>query len=193
MRLFFNTNTRILEVSKTGDESKPLLLMNRVVKGNILATPSEYDNAGQLIKDNGGVENFLSLCFGEDEFEKRLESIRYASSPERLAVLEQRKAEREEKMKAEREKEYLDLLGEKGYIETTYENIGIVLRYLNCRNWGSWELPKMTIGFRCNQYDCDGKTASTMILDTPIDVYGDKESMFVVGAPVGHLMKYRRC
>ena len=58
------------------------------------------------------------------------------------------------------------------------------------------ELPKMTIGYICNQYDCDGKIATTMKLDESIKLYEDENetcSMFQVGAPVGHLTKYRRC
>ena len=72
----------------------------------------------------------------------------------------------------------------------------IVLRYLNTINWGGWELPKMTIGYICNQYDCEGKIATTMKLDESIKLYEDDNEtgyMFQVGAPVGHLTKYRRC
>lgn len=95
-----------------------------------------------------------------------------------------------------RKADYETLLArsENGVIETTYENIGIVLRYLNTQNWGGWKLPKMTIGYACHQYDCDGKIATTMKLDEAIEVYdGEKESMFQTGAPHGHLQKYCRC
>lgn len=88
---------------------------------------------------------------------------------------------------------FRDLLARGTPIPTTYETIGIVLRYLNTMNWGGWDLPPMTIGYRCNQYDCDGKQASTMILDEPIDVFGELIDKFVVGAPTGHLIKYHRC
>ena len=50
----------------------------------------------------------------------------------------------------------------------------------------------MTIGYTCNQYDCDGKTATTIKLDRPIEYYGEQVSQFQHGAPSGHLRNYRR-
>lgn len=77
-------------------------------------------------------------------------------------------------------------------VETTAENIRILLCYLNDINWGVWQLPSMTIGYTCNQYDCDGKTATTITLDTPIEYRGEQVSQFQHGAPSGHLRNYRR-
>lgn len=75
---------------------------------------------------------------------------------------------------------------------STIENIRILLLYLNDKNWGAWELPAMEIGYTCNQYDCDGRIATTITLDRRIDYRGRKEKRFVVGAPRGHLSKYQR-
>lgn len=49
----------------------------------------------------------------------------------------------------------------------------------------------MTIGYSCHQYNCDGKTATTIKLDRPIMVYDEPGTMFEVGAPIGYLTKYR--
>jgi hypothetical protein len=80
-------------------------------------------------------------------------------------------------------------------IPVTVENLRIIAKYLNMSNWGGWTLPKMTIGYSANQYDCDGKTATTITLDQPItdeEAGIFNESRFVVGAPKGHLNKYQR-
>lgn len=96
-------------------------------------------------------------------------------------------------LRVSRHKEsFYKLLSQYEIIPTTPETISIVLAYLRDVNWGVWCLPIMSIGYRCAQYDCDGKIAVTMILDEPIDYYGELVSKFVKGAPVGHLMRYRR-
>lgn len=77
-------------------------------------------------------------------------------------------------------------------VETTVENIRTLLRYLNDINWGVWQLPSMTIGYSCHQYDCDGKTATTIKLDRPIEYRGEKVTKFQYGAPSGHLRDYCR-
>lgn len=71
-------------------------------------------------------------------------------------------------------------------IESTLENIKLVLMVLNSQNWGSWKLPQMTIGYSVNQYDCDGKTATTIKLDEAVE----GEKLYSYGAPRGHLSKY---
>ena len=98
-----------------------------------------------------------------------------------------REAEREARTKAEYERLFS---GE--VTETNEETVGALLRYLNTMNWGGWNLPRMTIGYACHQYDCDGKIATTIKLDKPIVVNDEPGTMFQVGAPHGHLMKYRR-
>lgn len=76
-------------------------------------------------------------------------------------------------------------------IPATLENIKEIAKKLSETNWGLWgELPDLEIGYRANQYDCDGKIAVTITLDRPIDVDGERVSRFVYGAPRRHLMKY---
>lgn len=80
-------------------------------------------------------------------------------------------------------------------IPTTVDNIRTVLLHLNATNWGGWKLPKMSIGYSANQYDCDGVSATTIKLDTPIsdeDGYIKNETMFKVGGKNGYLNKYQR-
>lgn len=77
-------------------------------------------------------------------------------------------------------------------VESTPHNIYVLLSYLNTQNWGTWNLPKMTIGYKCNQYDCDGKQVTTIILDKPILYKGEMLSHFQVGAPRGHLTQYAK-
>lgn len=77
-----------------------------------------------------------------------------------------------------------------GVIETTPGNLAIVMRYLNTQDLASWNLPRMSIGYSANKYDCDGKAAVTIKLDEPMP--GDDETMFELGAPDGHLSEYRR-
>lgn len=166
-------------------------------------------NAGMFINQMGGIPGVLARC---EEGDYTIEGIKeYFADMSRMKKESQERSrqaalEREAKWNAERVEKYEALVAqyEGQAIPTTYENIGIVLRYLNTQNWGVWNLPKMTIGYSCNQYDCDGKTASTMKLDEPIDIRDDEEkaeegslpemiSMFQVGAPRGHLNNYHRC
>lgn len=79
-----------------------------------------------------------------------------------------------------------------GVLESNVANIYLLLEYLNTQNWGGWKLPTMTIGYSCAQYDCDGKQATTIKLDEPIDYDGEMQSWFEVGAPHRHLMKYQQ-
>lgn len=158
------------------------------------------DNAGQFIMNFGGIEGILKRCVESDlqvkEFAKHHMDEIKAMKEARRAVYEKNIVKTKGQREAERKAEYEALLAENdGVIPTTYENIGVVLRYLNTQNWGGWSLPKMTIGYSCNQYDCDGRIATTMKLDRPINITPDwdtkeMESMFVYGAPHGHLTKY---
>lgn len=96
--------------------------------------------------------------------------------------------ERNEKIKKLHDAEMEDAkkLFELEIIETTTENLRKVMMVLNSQNWGSWRLPKMTIGYSANQYDCDGKTATTIKLDKPIE----GTNLYSYNAPRGHLSKY---
>lgn len=78
-------------------------------------------------------------------------------------------------------------------VPATIENITAILRYYKMQEAVDDLLP-MTIGYSCNEYDCDGKYAVAIKLDRPI-VYnedGDMSDRFVCGAPRGHLVKYKR-
>lgn len=163
--------------------------------------PQPLINAGALIMSFGSITNFWERCVGEDKYKEYCDNRAFLASPEykaqRAAQREAaaRQAARQAAQRAEAAKEAYESLknAHNGVIPSTVENIAIVLRYLNTQNWGVWELPTMTIGYSCNQYDCDGKQASTMILDKPIDDgYDGTSNKFVVGAPRGHLNKYTR-
>lgn len=188
--IFYNKNICI-EVRKNPDGT--LLLTNNGV--------DSIANAGSFIGGYGGVENFLSKC---TEFEGTFEDfhakwiIEQEERREHDKVIRENQKKREVERVSERAKLYkeeFDKLCKSGVIETTVDNIGIVLRYLNTCNWGSWNLPAMSISYTAHQYDCDGKTASTIKLDQPIsdlDKGIENETMFVVGAPHGHLTRFRR-
>lgn len=193
MTKIITTCTRILEVRQNADNT---LFITENGTDSI-------ENAGQFILNLGGIDKVLARCIDTDlslsEYRAKIQAEKKALHEVNHQKAMERQAEAEQRIKAE----YEALLAENsGIIPTTYENIGKVLRYLNLQNWGGWQLPIMTIGYRCNQYDCDGKTASTMILDEPIDItYEDERtegyipnmvSKFQVGAPHGHLTQYHR-
>lgn len=172
------TNTAVYQVRQKEDGTLSITLCGDPIK-----------NAGRFIMQLGGVEGVLARCkeYIEEEWKAKLErdkAVRKAARENALA--------REEKYREQHEAEYRTLLAKSEVIETTPENIGIVLRYLNDYNWGSWTLPKMTIGYACHQYDCDGKQATTMTLDSPIEVDGEMMDKFQTGALGGHLTKYHR-
>ena len=75
-------------------------------------------------------------------------------------------------------------------IDTTAENLRILMRYLQTINWGVWELPRLTQGYSANQYDCDGKTAVTITLDQGIESDGKIIRKLQYGAPIRYLPKY---
>ena len=182
-----------------------VLLVKQNEDGSLFLTKdgvNSMENAGWFINSMGGIQSVLNRCIESDmsfdEFKQQQELIKAEQAKRKaeaylLASIDAQK--RKEGYKAEYEALKAQYAG--GAIPTTYENIGVVLRGLNAQNWGGWELPKMTIGYRCNQYNCDVKIASTMVLDEPINIssdpeYKEMESRFQVGAPHGHLIKYRR-
>lgn len=150
-----------------------------------------FRNAGSLVITAGGIDGLLGQCEDVEDIDGM------------IAGLNEVKAEIRRKANAERlrqqtdagnmaEAEYRRLFEGVDVVETRAETVYVLLRYLNTRNWGVWSLPKMTVGYRCNQYDCDGRTATTIMLDRPISVGGKMGTRFVYGAPVGHLMEYER-
>lgn len=145
--------------------------------------------AGQIIAAKGGKEAFLSQCFTD---ERSIDELNKEQIKEHFAKQKQAKASAEIRMAAlrvETEAALKRLQGAAtdGVIPATVENVKIIAEYLNCRSWGSWTLPAMSIPYTANQYDCGGKMATTIILDEPID----GEVKFIYGAPVTHLAKYR--
>lgn len=78
-------------------------------------------------------------------------------------------------------------------VPATVENITAILRYYKMQGFVGDLLP-MTIGYSCNDYDCDGKYAVAIKLDRPItyNEEGEQSDRFVCGAPRGHLTKYTR-
>jgi len=75
----------------------------------------------------------------------------------------------------------------------TVEQLAGLARDLNLQNWGSWTLPNFKFAYSANQYDCEGKVATTITLDVAIsneDYEINKERKFKVGGKKGHLVKY---
>lgn len=167
--------------------------------GSIILAKSQRDEKGKVDWESGKqaiidqAKTQTKFTFGKDEI-TRDEFIAYLdylwdynkNRAKREAQAAQERADRKHKAAAK----ILNQRLESGVLESNAENIYLLLTYLNTQNWGGWELPKMTIGYTCNQYDCDGKTATTIKLNEPIE-YNDKlVSKFEVGAPHGHLMQY---
>lgn len=140
-------------------------------------------NAGLLISNMGGIDTVLSKC---KESDIPVEEVRKQAGKRLLE-----KAKEEQKTTTDNYNHLLEQCG--GEIPVTYDNLKIVMRYLATQNWGIWELPKMSISYAANQYDCNGKTAVTIILDeSSTDPKLGDEKRFVYGNPRGHLMKYHK-
>lgn len=163
--------------------------------GTLFITSNGTDsiwNAGQVIASMGGIQAVLDRCTETitlEEFKARLrakaESVEAGRKASALAEEQRRRQECTEALM-----DYDALIQTGTPIPANIDSIRVILRYLNTQNWGGWKLPALTIGYACNQYDCDGKTATTMILDEPIMIDGEKVSKLVYGAPRGHLTKY---
>ncbi len=151
----------------------------------------KFDNAGSLIITAGGIEGLLSQCEDVEDLEAMIAEMNVVKAEIRAKAKAERERQATEKASIA-ETEYQRLFGEHDLVETNAKTVYILLRYLNTQNWGTWHLPKMTIGYACYQYDCDGKTATTIKLDEPISVAGEMGTMFQYGAPRGHLTNYER-
>lgn len=104
-------------------------------------------------------------------------------------------AQETKRLRSENEKKHAEEIAallKMAVIPTTIENLSLVLEHLNTQNWGTWNLPQMTIGYSAHQYDCDGKQISTITLDRPIEFCGRMETRFKSGSKRGHLEKYNR-
>ena len=146
----------------------------------------QWEGAEALIGSMGGKEQLLARCI-EVEHLDELVNERNEANQEYRKKQAASDAAKEAARTARVEQEYKDAFGDGSQeTESTLENIAILLRYLNSMNWGVWHLPTMTIGYACHQYDCDGKIASTIKLDEPVEGY----TMLQYGAPRGHLTAY---
>lgn len=172
--------------------SKKSFLVEQNADGTLLITKTStmkpLENAGSFIVSQGGIDAILAKCkevtdeqFAEDRKQLLLRNEQTRQRSQELALANRKRHEQDYKA-----------VFNGSTVETTAENIRILLRYLNDINWGAWQLPSMSIGYRCNQYDCDGKTATTIILDTPIEYYGEQVTQFQYGAPNGHLRHYHK-
>ena len=143
-----------------------------------------------LIISAGGIDGLLRQCEDVEDIGALIDRL----NVEKAEIRRRANAERvrQQVQKADiAETEYMRLFSG-DVTETNAKTVYALLRYLNTQNWGTWRLPKMTVGYQCNQYDCEGKTATTIKLDEPITVAGEQGTMFQYGAPAGHLSKYGR-
>lgn len=143
-------------------------------------------NAGAFINNIGGIEAVLAKCvdYTDEEWEaekQRRREIKKAKAEKALA---------EEKEKANEVKTAFNEAFKGGKGEASIHNIYVLLNYV--KHFGELDLPTMPVGYSCNRYDCDGKTAAAIKLDEPIEYDGEMISQFQVGAPVGYLTKYHR-
>ena len=145
-------------------------------------------NAGAFILNLGGIDAVLARCKEYTTEELRQKHIRNIEAKKRRKM-EYLEIERQRRAKVE--KAYMETFKE-DVTQTTVHSVYVLLNYLRYGNWGAWELPKMSIGYSCQQYDCDGKIAVTIKLDKPIEIDGEMISRFQAGAPRGHLTKYYR-
>lgn len=57
-----------------------------------------------------------------------------------------------------------------GVIPATFDNVRLLLCWLNAQNWGFWHLPNLDVGYSCYQYATGrGGTATTIKLDEAIE------------------------
>ena len=187
----FRTNSFFYQVEQREDGTLNVSREYQYRGGEWQPTASkDVPNVGAFINQLGGIDGLLAKCEDIDDVSSEVERVNVILRKRRDEVMAEKAARQEErarKIAADYEKMFV---GE--VTETNADSVYVLLRKLNSENWGGWELPKMTIGYTCNQYDCDGKTATTIKLDSPIIVSDEEGTMFQYGAPVGHLRKYRR-
>lgn len=158
--------------------------------GKVVFYP-ECKYAGMMISSRGGIENFLAACVDDereyDEFVldklklRKLRNEAKALSRMENAAIQEKRAE----------ENYNKLLNDSdGIIPVTAENLTIAMKYLSYQNMGTWKLPKMSQGYSANQYDCNGRTVVTIMLDKGIMSEGKLYKAIQYGAPRGYLLKY---
>ncbi|EEX53700.1 hypothetical protein HMPREF6745_0814 [Prevotella sp. oral taxon 472 str. F0295] len=147
---------------------------------------ASIQNPGALIMSMGGINGVLLRCeeISEEDYAEELEKQKVEKEETTQKIAKDR-LERERQIKSEFDEAFSNEI-----TECTIENITVLLRYLNSVNWGMWRLPKMTIGYSCHQYDCNGQTATTITLNMPIEYDGEMLTKFVVGCGPRHLTDY---
>lgn len=176
MKKIFRTKKDVytVEVNEQG-----FITLRDILNGGV------FKGTASLIAQRGGRENFLALC--EEGDPEAIKAEIKAERRAKAAAKAQTATQDDEKLTAAREM-VTEAYKNGTVIEATTDNIKSLLRYLNSMNWGTWQLPKMSVGYSCNQYGSDGKTATTIILDEPVA----GNTRYVFGAPVGHLNGYTR-
>jgi hypothetical protein len=177
MKIYMTNSKKFYQVEKNENETLKITCEDG----------TNFINAGNLIDSVGGVDKLLSMCVDFDgtlkEYVEKFKENEKAERAERIKKQALIDKENKEKAEAEYKKVFCN-----DVTESTIENIKTLLVYLNTINWGCWNLPKMAIPYSCNQYDCDGRMATTIILKEPVD----GETKYVYGASPRHLSKYCR-
>jgi hypothetical protein len=161
--------------------------------GRFFFTDNNYNNRTFYPISKQEVEQLVPTSYGWEQGQAESLEGAYDQIIERADKERAERIAANEAIELERQRKIQQLLSSQP-IPATVENVRLVAAYLNTINWGAWNLPKMTIGYKAHQYDCDGKLATTIVLDEPIsdpdyDIYNERK--FVVGAPMGHLSKYQ--
>lgn len=129
-------------------------------------------NAGQLIWQHGGPNEFLAKCVTDEREYKEVADEFYGALRAEEKAKRQRIAERQEARRAQCVNDYEALVAKYETIPTTIENLKIILRYLSAENWGLWRLPKLDRSYTVNQYDVDGQWVATITFDEGLFVKG---------------------
>ena len=185
--LFYCTKKNVYQITKNDD-------------GTVTFFPEEK-NAGAIIKQRGGVADFLSHCIEDErsynEFKGDVELVKKKQKEYRDAMrLQNANAEKTSVANA-----YNEMLSKYGMsignidksigIDATRDNLYALMRYLRTIPLSQWQLPTLSQGYSANQYDCDGKIAVTITLNEGIlsdDFKIIKRLQY--GAPMGHLTNY---
>ena len=177
MNKYFVTKKNVYQITQRED-------------GYVVFNP-ECENAGCLIACHGGIENFLAVCVDDerdyDEFVKDFHMLRKLRNEAKSLARAENAAIQEKRA----EENYNRLLKDcDGIIPVTAENLTTVMKYLSYQNMGIWKLPRMSQGYSAHQYNCNGKTIVTIMLDKGIMSEGVLYKALQYGAPMGFLSKY---
>ena len=179
---------------------KNVYLITKNDDGTLTFFPEEK-NAGAIIMQRGGIQQFLTHCI-ED-------SRQYVDFKNDVQLIKQKQREYRDAMRlqnADAEKTavanaYKAMLANYGMsigsidksiaIPATRDNLYTLMRYLRTIPLSQWQLPTLSQGYTANQYDCEGKIAVTITLSEGLlsdDLKIIKKLQY--GAPMGHLTNY---